>query len=213
MSLDKVLIFLAVIVASILHVTAYNHYVSDTGIVYITAALYCIQIALCIKYILDGKFSFYSFLILLIMVGIISEYFDFNHWPGVAILKSIWAIAYIIIAGLFFRKTLHHHTHFSFIDNLTLPVAAILLAFQATTFIIDLFPVEWFFNKRELYLAILLMGNTVNYAIIALMVTILLNNKYRLLMVPGEIRIITLIALICTLPIIENFFNEFLASI
>jgi hypothetical protein len=212
MPFDKILIFLAVIVAGILQIVAYKHYISDGAIIYLTAGLYLIQIAVCFKYIIDGKFSFYSLLVLLIMGGIIGEYLDFIQWPAAKFLKSTWAIAYIIFSILLFRKAFNNQKYLDFFDRLTIPITATILLFQAISIIVGILSVEYFFTHRELYLAIILLGNTMNYAIIALMLTILFNNKYRIIMLPGETRIITLIALISCLPIIENFFHEFLSS-
>ncbi len=212
MSFDKILVFLVILLGSILQVVAYKHYVSDNGVVYMTAILYCMQIALCIKYILDGKFSFHSLLIILIMAGIIGEYFDFNHWHGVAVLKCIWAFAYIIIGALLFRKAFNHKKSLNFIDSLTLPILSLILWFQAISFIIDIIPIDNLLQYRKYTFAIQLMANTLNYAIIAVVLTILSNNRYRLLLLSGEIRILTLITLIATLPIIENFFLVFFSS-
>jgi hypothetical protein len=213
MPFDKMLIFLAVFLASILQVVAYHHYVDHSGIIYITAVLYCLQIALCIKYILDGKFSFHSILILLIMAGIIGDYFDFNAWKGSKILKLNLAVSYIMIGILFIRKAWNHHQHPGFIERLTFPVTATILLFQAVSFIAATMPSNYVFNNPKIYFAIILLGNTLNYAIIALCLTMLYNNKYRLLMLPGEIRMITLIAFISCFPIIENFFMELLGSL
>lgn len=212
MPFDKILIFFAVIIASITHIFAYNHFVGTNGIILMATLLYGIQIALCVTYAIEGKFSFYSVLILLIALGIISEYLDFNHWPGVTLLKIAWAIAYVIVCILFIRKALNHQKTLGFIDSLTLHITALLLLFQACSFILSVMPIEWIMGFQKTGYAIIFLANTINYALIALIITILFKNNYRLLMLPGEVRLLTLIALVSTLPIVENFFLELLSS-
>lgn len=212
MPFDKILIFLAVIIAGITQIVAYRHYVDNNGIIFMATVLYGVQLTLGVKYIIDGKFSFHSFLILLIMLGIVGEYLGFNHWHGAALLKCTWAMAYIIVGILLIRKAWNHYKALGFIDSLTLYITALFLLFQASSFVLEVIPVQWILGFQKTSYAILLLSNTINYAIVALILTMLFKNNYRLLMLPGEIRILTFITLISTLPIVENFFLEFLSS-